>query len=90
MDQTLDKIKQLRRQIDQLKQEFKRYHYIVDAMQEETNTYPQELLTFIESLPNNVNKRITEELDSEFCVIRPKSPHKPPKTRIGVINGIRI
>jgi len=90
MDQTLNNIKKLRLQIDQLNKKSKLYDYILHTMEDEANDFPNEVVQFIESIPEAIINRIHQDLNSEFSVTPPSQSHKSAKARIGLAKGIRI
>ena len=91
MKETLQKIKDLKTQIDYLTAASKKHNHVIDAMVLQADTLPQDVRSFVDNLPQAINDRIQQALDEEFNISLNSLNTKPIQSRIKrPIRGIRI
>ncbi|MFT5591930.1 MAG: hypothetical protein ACI8SR_000285 [Oceanicoccus sp.] len=91
MKETLQKIKDLKTQIDYLTAASKKHNHVIDEMVLQADTLPQDVKVFVNNLPVTINDSIQQALDEEFNISLNTLNTKPIQSRIKrPIRGIRI
>jgi hypothetical protein len=91
MQETLQKIKDLKAKIDNLTTASKKHNEVIEAMTLQANEFPEDVKAFIDNLPSTITDRIHQALDQEFNISLSTINPKPILSKVKrPIRGIRI